>query len=149
MSKLVVEDGKTFAISETGGKKEIKLGRFDLVPVEPLTELAEHYGRGATKYADHNWSNGYDWGHSYASLMRHLTAFWGGEDIDPESGSKHIIAVAWHALTLSYFMDHHPDYDNRHSTLLARAAAAPPMFDTTVEEMSTESRSAAEEQPPF
>src|SRR5512146_2965093 len=80
----------------TGGEKGSKLARFDLLPVLPLTELAEHFGRGAKKYADRNWERGYKWSLSFAALMRHAWAFWGGEDIDPETGTPHIIAVAWH-----------------------------------------------------
>jgi hypothetical protein len=99
--------------SKTGGEKGSKLARFDLLPVGPLTELAEHFGRGAQKYEDRNWERGYDWSLSYAALMRHLTQFWAGEDIDPETGGKHIIAVAWHALALAQFMDRNREFDNR------------------------------------
>lgn len=97
----------------TGGEKGSKLARFDLIPAGPLWELAEHYGRGAEKYASRNWERGYDWSLTYAALMRHLLAFWGGEDTDAETGSKHIIAVAWHAFVLAQFMDTHPELDNR------------------------------------
>lgn len=99
--------------SSTGAEKGSKLARFDLIPVGPLTELAEHFGRGAKKYADRNWEAGYDWSLSFAAMQRHAWQFWNGEDIDPETGSKHIIAVAWHALALAQFMDQHPDFDNR------------------------------------
>jgi hypothetical protein len=98
---------------KTGGEKGSKLARFDLVPVEPLILLAEHFGRGARKYADRNWEKGYDWSLSFAAMMRHAWAFWSGEDIDPETGSPHIIAVAWHAFALAEFMRRHPELDNR------------------------------------
>lgn len=99
--------------SSTGAEKGTKLERFDLIPIGPLTELARHFGEGAKKYADRNWERGYEWNKSYAALMRHLTQFWGGEDRDPETGSKHIIAVAWHAMALAQFMDQHPNFDDR------------------------------------
>lgn len=98
---------------DTGAEKGSKSVRMDLVPVAPLWELARHYGRGAEKYEDRNWEKGYDWSLSYAALTRHLLAFWNGEDIDEESGSKHIIAVAWHAFALAQFMETHPEKDNR------------------------------------
>src|SRR5690606_17109531 len=97
----------------TGGEKGSKLARFDLIPAGPLTELAEHFGRGAEKYEDRNWERGYDWSLSFAAMMRHAWSFWGGEDLDPETGSKHVIAAAWHAFALAEFMDKHPDLDNR------------------------------------
>src|SRR5690606_14158706 len=97
----------------TGGQKGSKLARFDLIPAAALHELAEHYGKGAQKYADNNLRLGTDWGLNFAALMRHAWAFWHGEDIDPETGSKHMTAVAWHAFALATFMDTPPELDNR------------------------------------
>lgn len=109
-----VKQGEVRVTNEkTGGQKGTKLARFELLPAGPLTELAEHYGRGSQKYEDRNWERGYDWSLSFGALMRHAWAFWSGEDIDAETGSKHIIAVAWHALALAEFMQTHPDLDNR------------------------------------
>lgn len=107
-------DGKTFFVDdETGARKEQKIQRFDLIPVEPLTKLAEHYGKGASKYEDRNWEKGYPWSKSYAALLRHLTAWWDGEDVDEESGSSHMTAVAWHAFALMFFEMHRKSQDDR------------------------------------
>lgn len=99
--------------SSTGGQKGSKPARFDLIPTLPLTLLAEQYGRGAEKYEKvnglDNWRNGYEWSLSYAAMQRHLTAFWGGEDIDPDSGMPHLVAAAWHCFTLLEFM-HTPEF---------------------------------------
>ena len=97
----------------TGGEKDSKLARFDLIPPEPLTRVAEVYGRGAEKYAPRNWERGYDWGLSYAAMQRHLWAFWGGEDMDPDSGLPHLAHAAWHCLTLMEFGSRHPKLDDR------------------------------------
>lgn len=105
--------GETRTTSATGGSKGVKEADFSQIPVVPLEELAVHFGRGAKKYAAHNYRKGYEWSKSYSALMRHLTAFWGGEDIDEETGSPHIIAVAWHAFALRTFMIEHPEYDDR------------------------------------
>lgn len=121
------------AVSSTGAVKAGNLERFDLVPVEALREIAEHFGKGALKYEDRNWEKGMQWGKLYAALMRHLTSFWAGEDYDickcspvveelpcggcGATGSKHITAVAWHALALSTYMDDHRELDDRPSTL--------------------------------
>jgi hypothetical protein len=107
------ESDEVRSVSSTGGEKGTKLARFDLIPVGPLTELAKHYGRGAQKYEDRNWERGYEWSKSYAAMQRHATAFWGGEDIDPETGTPHIIAAAWHALALCEYMTTHPEFDDR------------------------------------
>lgn len=68
--------------SSTGGQKGVKLERFDLIPAGPLAELAAHYGRGALKYASHQWRQGYEWSKSIAAIGRHSNAFNGGEDYD-------------------------------------------------------------------
>lgn len=107
--------GEVRTVSSTGGEKGVKLERFDLLPTLPLEELAKHYGRGAAKYDDHNWARGYEWSKSYAALQRHANAFWSGTDIDPETGSPHIVAVAWHAFTLTEFLlkDEYAQFDDR------------------------------------
>lgn len=105
--------GEVRTTSATGGQKGVKEARFDLIPSEALTQLAEHYAVGAAKYGDHNWRKGFEWSKSYAALNRHLHAFWGGEDLDPETGKPHLTAVAFHAFTLLTFAKEHPEYDDR------------------------------------
>ena len=97
----------------TGGAKGSKLARFDLLPPDVLWHVAEHFGRGAQKYADRNWERGYAWSLSFAALQRHLMAFWGGEDIDTENGTHHLDAVIFHAMVLRRFVDQHRDLDDR------------------------------------
>lgn len=126
---MVNEDTSEVRVtSSTGGQKGSKPARYDLMPTEPLRLLAEHYGKGAAKYARvngvDNWRNGYEWSLSYAALMRHLQAFWSGEDIDAETGSPHMVAVAWHAFTLLEFMREHPTLDDRQDPLYRREPAS-------------------------
>jgi len=98
---------------ETGAQKGAKLACYNQIMPETLCELAEHFGKGAKKYSAFNWAKGMDWSLSYSALNRHLNQFWGGEDRDVETGSKHIIAVAWHAFVLAYYMDHNMAKDDR------------------------------------
>ena len=98
---------------KTGGQKGQKLQRFDLIPGEPLTELAEVYGRGAKKYSDDNWRKGYSWKLSCGALNRHLWAWWGGEERDGETGNHHLACVAWHAFTLLWYQRHKKGTDDR------------------------------------
>lgn len=88
---------------KTGGEKGQKLARFSLIPPEFVWALAEHYGRGAAKYEDRNWERGYKWSLSMDALERHLQQFKMGEWLDAETGTPHIIAVAWHACALFIF----------------------------------------------
>lgn len=101
---------------DTGGQKDVKLARYDLIPARALHRLAILYGRGAQKYAENNWRRGYRWGYSFGSMMRHAWAFWRGrlydpdwcahgedQDHDPDECVPHLSAVAWHAFTLLTF----------------------------------------------
>jgi hypothetical protein len=74
--------------------------RFDLIPAEALFALTDIITFGARKYADRNWEKGMSWGRMFGALMRHMWAWWGGEDLDPESGKSHL----WHALCCLVFL---------------------------------------------
>lgn len=97
----------------TGGRKETKLARFDLLPPDILWELSEHYGKGARKYGERNMERGYPWSKTYAACHRHLNAFWRGENVDAETGSLHLIAAAWHCFTMAWFLRHGAGTDDR------------------------------------
>lgn len=90
----------------TGGEKGAKLQRFSLIPTDFIWALASHYGLGARKYADRNWEKGYKWSLTLDAMMRHLSQWLEGEDDDPETGSSHLIAVAWHVVALWWFHRH-------------------------------------------
>ena len=47
--------GEVRTTSSTGAEKGVKPERHDLIPVPALTLLARLYGKGAEKYAAHNW----------------------------------------------------------------------------------------------
>lgn len=87
--------------------------RFDLVPPGPLCDLAEIYTLGAKKYQDRNWEQGLKWSRIFAAIMRHLWAFWRGEDLDKESGKSHLAHAAWGCFALLEFTRTKPDLDDR------------------------------------
>lgn len=99
----------------TGGAKGGKPERFDLLPWPELAEVARLYGAGANKYDDRNWEKGYELSLSFAALMRHLTLFWGREEIDPETGGHHLASVVFHALAMMRFTNgaYPAELDNR------------------------------------
>lgn len=96
-----IPDREVRVTSTTGGQKGDKTEQYDQFPPDALAALAEHYGVGAQKYDKHNFRKGYPWSLSFNALQRHAWAMWRGEDHDPETGSLHLIAVAWHALALA------------------------------------------------
>jgi hypothetical protein len=101
---------------DTGGQKGQKLARFDLIPPRPLWKLAEHYGRGAAKYAERNWEQGYKMSLSFAAQQRHSWAFWNKAELDgnPYEGDDfHLSAIAFHSFAMQEFLHTHPEMDDR------------------------------------
>lgn len=105
---------ETRTTSSTGGQKGVKEEQFDQIPIDALFEFARHYGRGAAKYDAHNFRKGYEYSKSFNALMRHAFAWWGGEEDDPETGTSHMAAVAWHAFNLMTLLEEHPEFDDRY-----------------------------------
>lgn len=97
----------------TGVKFDDGKTRYDLLPAYPLEMLALIYTFGARKYEDNNWRKGLRWGRVFAAVMRHLWAFWQGEDLDPESGLPHLAHAAWGLFTLMEYGVTHPELDDR------------------------------------
>ena len=87
--------------------------RYDLLPTHALASLAEVYTFGAVKYSDNNWRKGMAWGRCFASCLRHLFAWWRGEDIDKESGLPHLSHAAWNIITLMEYQRLSIGLDNR------------------------------------
>jgi len=76
-----------------GQKFDADKARYDLIPPEIEEAIAKVLTFGAAKYGERNWELGMRWGRPYAALRRHMSAWWGGEDNDPETGMPH----TWHA----------------------------------------------------
>lgn len=93
-----------------GKKYDRNKERMDLVPWTSVREMAKVLTFGADKYGDHNWRQGIEHSRLYAATMRHLTSYWLGESIDPESGLSHLA----HAMTNLAMMTESPEYDDRY-----------------------------------
>ncbi len=64
---------------------------FSVLPTPVLCEAAVGMMEGALKYGRHNYrAVGVRSSVYYDATMRHLTAYWEGEDIDPDSGLPHL-----------------------------------------------------------
>ena len=64
--------------------------RMDLIPPEAIEALGWVLTHGAEQYGERNCEQEMRWGRLYAALLRHMLAWWGGEDADPDSGSSHL-----------------------------------------------------------
>ena len=96
------------AFRDDNGKPPIHL-----IPPDVILRLARVYQYGAKKYAPRNWEKGMDWSRMYDSAMRHLLAFWNGEDLDPESGLPHIDHALWNVAGLAHYAAFYRDRDDR------------------------------------
>lgn len=64
---------------------------FSVLPTPVMAEVALGMFEGALKYGRHNYrAVGVRGSIYYDATMRHLTSWWEGEDLDPESGLSHI-----------------------------------------------------------
>jgi len=61
-----------------------------LLPPDALEEITRVLQFGANKYGDRNWEQGMAWHRPFSALMRHMWAWWRGEDTDPETGITHL-----------------------------------------------------------
>lgn len=85
---------------EGGSKFDAGKARIDLIAPEMLFGTADILAFGAAKYSERNWEKGMSWSRPFGALMRHMWAWWSGEQIDPETGKSHL----WHASCCLMFL---------------------------------------------
>ena len=88
--ECIVMDGQPRIDGKKYDEGKPELG---LVPKSLIWAVGIILTFGAKKYGPNNWRNGFIWSRVYNALLRHLTAWWGGEDLDTETGKSHL----WHA----------------------------------------------------
>jgi len=64
--------------------------RLELVPVESINAIARAMTYGAKKYGDWNWAKGIAHTRLFGAALRHMWAYFRGEDYDQESGNHHL-----------------------------------------------------------
>jgi hypothetical protein len=89
--------------------------RVDLLPIDAMTQVADVFGFGAKKYFANSYRQGETvaWSRTYGSILRHLFAFWQGEDTDPESGLPHLAHAGTQLFILMEHTAHNKDKDDR------------------------------------
>lgn len=109
----------------SGGKKfDAGKARMELLPPRPLMEIAEVLAFGAEKYAAWNWSEGIAASRLFGAMLRHLWAWWCGEDNDPETGKSHLAHAGCCLLFLADQRHRLPGHDDRPIGLCARMTDA-------------------------
>ncbi len=87
--------------------------QLELLSPIALTEIGKVLTFGAKKYASWNWAKGIKYTRVLGAIMRHLLAYMGGEDKDPESGLSHIAHLMTNCMFLLHFEKIRPDLDDR------------------------------------
>jgi len=99
--------------SPSGKKYDDGKPMMDLLSPIALTEIAKVMTLGANKYGKHNWRSGLSWCRVLAALLRHVLAFLGGEDKDPETGLSHLAHAGCCIMFLLDYEVTHKDCDDR------------------------------------
>lgn len=84
-----------------------------LLPLHLLDGTVRVWMYGAAKYAAWNWAKGMAWSIPYACCMRHLIAWYRGEETDPESGQSHIDHAICNLLMIKHFEEVYREGDDR------------------------------------
>ena len=89
---------------EPGDKFDTEKPRWDLLPVGPVRSVVDVLTYGAKKYTPDGWMKVADpQRRYYAAALRHLTAWYEGERVDPESKLPHLAHAACSILFLLGF----------------------------------------------
>lgn len=109
-------------IKESNPKDAVGIRRvpYSTIPSNVMAEVGLAMLEGALKYGRHNYrAIGVRSSVYYDAVLRHLTAWWEGEDTDPDSGLPHIVkAIAGLAVLRDSQMignvvdDRPPSHDN-------------------------------------
>ena len=102
----------TFPPPPSGMKYDSDKPRMDLLDPHAMEQLAKVLTFGASKYAAHNWRQGLHKSRLLAAALRHLFAYLGGQDLDPETGLSHVA----HAMCCCMFLlglEHRTELDDR------------------------------------
>ena len=89
--------------------------RYELVPFDSLKSIADVFAYGADKYYDNSWrtQTPAEFSRTFGSIMRHLTQWFTGEDVDPESSHSHLAHAATQIMMLMHVQANFPDRDDR------------------------------------
>jgi len=89
------------AVKHDQGKPE-----YHHMPPEAFEMINQVLTFGGRKYSDYNWRAGFTYSRCFNAGMRHLWAWWRGEDLDPESSLPHLAhGICCFIFLLQFFLD--------------------------------------------
>ena len=95
---------------DTGAQRDSAEGkpRMSLVPHKALSDVMQRYLAGAEAYGENNWKLGMKNSVLYDSAMRHMMAYWTGDESE-----DHLGAVLWNVMGLIDNHNKRPEMDDR------------------------------------
>ena len=87
--------------------------RFELLPPEALSQVAQVFTDGAKKYGDRNWEKGILWSRLLGATLRHLFSWSSGTTNDQESGHNLLAHACASLLMLLEYHNTHKKLDDR------------------------------------
>lgn len=98
----------------TGIKHDQDKPDMSLLSNTALVKVAQVMTFGKRKYSAHNWRGGFVWSRPLAAAARHIYAYIGGEDKDPETGLSHLAHACCCLFFILEFEETRPDLDDRY-----------------------------------
>lgn len=109
-----------------GRKDDNGKAPWHLLPPDALNEIVLVLEFGAQKYGDRNWERGMAWSRPFSALMRHMWAWWRGEDFDPETGMSHLAHAGCCILFLMTYRGRATGVDDRPIVYIASECGPTP-----------------------
>lgn len=82
----------------------------DLLSPEYLEGTARVLAFGANKYEPYDWAKGIKYSRVFAALLRHLWAWWRGEQLDSETNLHHLFHASCCLMFLCHYEQHQRKY---------------------------------------
>lgn len=79
-----------------------------------LIKVAEVMTFGKNKYSANNWRGGFLWSRPLSAALRHIFAYLGGQDKDPETGISHLAHACCCLMFVLEFENTHKELDDRY-----------------------------------
>jgi len=100
-------------MTDEGVKFDGGKAAYHLLAPEFLEGTAKVLAFGAVKYGARNWEKGMHWHRPFGAMMRHMWAWWRGEDHDPETGMSHLYHAACCVMFLIAYEERQIGKDDR------------------------------------
>jgi len=98
----------------TGIKHDQEKPDMSLLSSIAIFKIAQVMTYGKSKYSANNWRGGFKWSRVIAAALRHIFAWLGGEDKDPETGLSHLAHASCCLFFLLEFETTKPELDDRY-----------------------------------